>query len=211
MNENNVELLNLKTQVSFYKYRNLKNFAHFADIIINQRLYAAIFTKLNDPMEGLYFYKDGKPDRGLRDSLKKKKKQAKICSLSDNYNCSLMWTHYADEHKGVVLELSVKEFDEFRKINYVDQVRILKGSDLQINSKLHYTILSEKLKSWETESEVRFFKLGLANLSTHIKVDIKKIYAGVKMSKSEFKILGNFVKKYNKDIEVVRMEKRELI
>ena len=42
-----------------YKFISLNNFNHVADIICNQRFYAAQFFDLNDPMEGLFNHDDG--------------------------------------------------------------------------------------------------------------------------------------------------------
>lgn len=39
-----------------YKYRGFNNFEFALDIFVNQRLYAATYKKLNDPMEGRFIY-----------------------------------------------------------------------------------------------------------------------------------------------------------
>ena len=44
-----------KDQV-LYKYRAFTSFENVVDIIVNQRLYAASFKNMNDPMEGCYGY-----------------------------------------------------------------------------------------------------------------------------------------------------------
>ena len=38
----------------YYKFRSLDNIRHFLDILVNNRLYAARYDELNDPMEGAY-------------------------------------------------------------------------------------------------------------------------------------------------------------
>ena len=40
--------------MSYFKYKSLDNLKHFLDIIANNRLYAAKYNELNDPMEGSY-------------------------------------------------------------------------------------------------------------------------------------------------------------
>jgi hypothetical protein len=37
-----------------YKYKNLNHFDRIVDIILNKKLYAAVYTELNDPMEGIF-------------------------------------------------------------------------------------------------------------------------------------------------------------
>ncbi len=46
--------MRIRKKQTLYKYRNIKSFEFFCDILINSRLYAAEYSKLNDPMEGIY-------------------------------------------------------------------------------------------------------------------------------------------------------------
>ena len=39
---------------TYYKYRNLKDFERFLDVVVNRRLYGAVYKELNDPMEGKF-------------------------------------------------------------------------------------------------------------------------------------------------------------
>ena len=43
---------------TYYKYRTLDDLERILDIIVNKRLYGAVYKELNDPMEGK-FNKDG--------------------------------------------------------------------------------------------------------------------------------------------------------
>lgn len=36
----------------FYKYRSLENLERFLSIIIDRKLYGALYSEMNDPMEG---------------------------------------------------------------------------------------------------------------------------------------------------------------
>jgi len=51
----------LGVESALYKYRSLKNFQFIADLLVNNRFYAATFSELNDPMEGLFLYAMGIP------------------------------------------------------------------------------------------------------------------------------------------------------
>ena len=44
---------NLESKI-YYKYRSFEEFERFLDIIVNNRLYGAVYKALNDPMEGKY-------------------------------------------------------------------------------------------------------------------------------------------------------------
>lgn len=37
-----------------YKYRSLENLERFLDIIIDRKLYGALYNEMNDPMEALF-------------------------------------------------------------------------------------------------------------------------------------------------------------
>ena len=39
-----------------YKYRSIRNFRRFTEILLSNKLYAAKYSKMNDPMEGAYLY-----------------------------------------------------------------------------------------------------------------------------------------------------------
>ena len=39
---------------TYYKYRNLKEFERFLDVVINSQMYGAKPKELNDPMEGKF-------------------------------------------------------------------------------------------------------------------------------------------------------------
>jgi len=66
-----------------YKYRSIENFRFFADIILKQRLFAALYFDLNDPMEGRYLYHgEQSMDRDVEQILSGKKNKVRIVSLS---------------------------------------------------------------------------------------------------------------------------------
>ena len=90
----------------FYKYRSLSNIRYFLDILIFKRLYLASYSELNDPMEGAFRIQNG-VDVSWLSLLRSEKNNIHICSLSKTYNSILMWSHYADSHKGCCIELEV--------------------------------------------------------------------------------------------------------
>ncbi|WP_172912759.1 DUF2971 domain-containing protein [Pantoea stewartii] len=86
-----------------------------------------------------------------------------IC-LSSRADSNLMWSHYADSHRGFCIEFK-GEFINARKVTYADTIPSLKTIDLlKVNlfddpfEKLGNDILAAlctKLKEWEYESEYR--------------------------------------------------------
>src|ERR1051325_10389346 len=98
---------NIQNEV-LYKYRSLQNWKFLLDIFLNKRLYAAMYKELNDPMEGRYSYRDDILSREFKRTVANQKQEWKICSLSINFLNTLMWSYYADGHRGIAIGIKVK-------------------------------------------------------------------------------------------------------
>lgn len=97
--------------MKLYKYRSLRNNIDFVlDILINQRLYCADHAELNDPVEG-GFYESRRysgPVMGI--SIPRSIDAAeslRVCSLSAPRDLVPLWSHYADSHAGVAIEVDL--------------------------------------------------------------------------------------------------------
>ncbi len=93
----------------YYKYRALEPWDYLLDIFINERLYAAKFEMLNDPMEGMFTYSEVNENRSFIREIVQEKAHLGICSLSRTHNNTVMWSYYANSHKGIVLGIEVDE------------------------------------------------------------------------------------------------------
>ena len=128
------------------------------DILIYKRLYLASYSELNDPMEVAYRIKNNvKYDCSWLQMLRSEKNDIHICSLSKSYDNILMWSHYADSHKGCCIELEVTSEKGITEtpVSYVDTIKDVAGADYRDEA---YQILSRKIRCWDYEKEVRFFK-----------------------------------------------------
>lgn len=85
-----------------------------------------------------------------------------IVSLSKNFNDLLMWSHYADSHKGVMLEFDLDEIHETTRlysdkiedsVNYSD-LRAFKGAFKSLNEVRRYYFLTKSMP-WKIEEEYR--------------------------------------------------------
>lgn len=107
------------------------------------------------------------------------KKRLGTLSLSKTYRDILMWSHYADNHRGQVLELDVLSDLEFFfvpvEIDYQSSFKPLNYLKDSEGSAMRN--LSTKAKSWSYEQEVRIIKkfVGLCSIK---KDAITKIYFG---------------------------------
>lgn len=99
--------------MKLYKYRSLANLWHVLDVIFNQRLYCAHWSTLNDPLEGRYEVFLGNKSPRLQTIMVNRIEQARdgyrIASLSATPTNFLLWSHYADGHKGVAIEVDIPD------------------------------------------------------------------------------------------------------
>jgi len=103
-----------------------------------------------------------------------------VLSLSEKFDDILMWSHYSEYHKGIVLGLDLEADLEFFvtpiRIDYQDAYEELN----YLNDPEKSTIDTLKIKSsqWKYESEIRIYKndSGLHKIN---KSAIKNIYFGV--------------------------------
>ena len=181
-----------------YKYRGVQGFRFFVDIIMKQRLYAAPYFDLNDPMEGKYLYSKGSStlDEDERALIKGEKEKIRICSLSRDPENELMWSHYAEGHRGVAIGVEVDGTDyEVKPIIY-DGLHVLNRNTLNQNSALD--VLSHKINVWEYEQEERVF----VKKNHFVNVQVREVIFGRSMSNQDKGFIRELVEKIDPSIEV---------
>lgn len=183
----------------YYKFRSLQNLKRFLDILINERLYASRYDELNDPMEGAYLT-DAR-NKHIIELLRTKKYETRICSLSRDYKHILLWSHYADSHKGCCIEVSVKnEREEPIDVNYVESVPII------YEDKEGRELLAHKSVLWKYEDEVRFFRK-----SSYLNVNIHQVIFGQRVSNDDYHFYKKLIKCINPSIELRKITEGEII
>ena len=182
----------------YYKFRSLENIKRFLDILISERLYAARYDKLNDPMEGSYLV-DSHNKEIIR-LLKVRKYNTRICSLSRDYKHTLLWTHYADEHMGCCIEVGVTSNAVLADVNYVSELPFVKSGESEA-----ITLLSHKSKLWEYEQESRIF-----SKSAYCKVKINRVIFGFKVSDSDYEFYRKLINAINPYIMVCKIKESEI-
>jgi hypothetical protein len=109
-------------------------------------------------------------DEKIKKSVAEHVSTLKICCFSKSSRNAMMWAHYANNHKGLVLQFkksamlddggSIKGFevDYYRQPiplrRYVESMEATKDGD---NTAFARLILCSKSYEWETEEELRFF------------------------------------------------------
>lgn len=192
---------------------SLENFDRFVNIIIQNRLYGSTYKELNDPMEGFYISSNfSKQDYN---DILDAKRLVRICSLSKNYDNPLLWTHYADEHKGICLALEVSNSSVWHKIpvNY-------SSSAPSLNNKMSHhdwinTIFSTKSDYWSYEQEIRYIQECSKTKKNqpkkaYLPIRIKKIYLGIRTPKETQDSIRRLVKIINSNIIIVKLKRDDL-
>lgn len=91
---------------------------------------------------------------------------ARSCSFSKMYDNILMWSNYAEGHKGIVLSfdtfLKYWHGEEFRKIDYSNERIRLPNSRTDANEYV-WKMLTRKSLDWSYEQEYRMIKLTREN------------------------------------------------
>lgn len=184
-----------------YKYRTIDNLEFFLDILLNNRLYAASFKDMNDPMEGVYVYRNGGSiDERIRNIIYGEKEKLKICSLSKNKNILLMWSHYAGGGRGIVIGLRVKDKPSYiiKEVEYVNNLSTVEQYTYDVTEH----ILSKKLSAWKYEEEVRI----LTREGKYINIEIEEIIIGAKMKNDKAKMIKQLISKINPRIKIREQE-----
>lgn len=153
--ELNIGLINCFKWSDFYtdRYNTLYKYSPFnintIDALSNQYFFLPSKSQLNDPIE-LPDLNKIKPETHILNKYY-------ICSFSNNENSMLMWSHYAQQHQGIMVEYFFSGELPYGfgigKVSYAEDVKRLKDKDLYIFNQFLLT----KNKDWSYENEVRLF------------------------------------------------------
>jgi len=127
------------------------------DVIESCRVRFTQLLSLNDPFEHCLLI--GKHEYAL--SEKESSDVTKFVSLSRNNSNLLMWSHYADSHKGFCIGFTKNDnyFKHALSVRYRRFRSSLNGVDLNITNAVNVTkqIALEKAIDWAYEEEERLF------------------------------------------------------
>lgn len=139
-----------------YHFTALK---HALAAVANQRLKVALIDELNDPFELLCNNLADKKARKAFIAFKnyQAKRNGMLC-FSRSWNNLLLWSHYADKHRGVALEFEIHP-DVIEEVRYtttrttLDVPAIIKGGGFTEDHAA--MIYATKSAHWAYEDEVR--------------------------------------------------------
>ena len=179
-----------------YKYRTLHNFQFVLDIIVNQRLYAATYDSMNDPMEGFYTSNPNVPSDALA-SLEQMMKSLMICSLTPHKDNPLMWAHYADGARGIAIGVEISGAEDVRNVEYESHSHLIANKSTSIERAK--SILTYKAGYWGYEDEVRVF----IEDENYINVEVKEVVFGEKVDPDRKSLLKTIIQAVNSNINMI--------
>jgi len=190
-----------------YKYRSLDNWKFILDILLEERLYAASFKTLNDPMEGRYHYQRDEVSKAFDRSLRMSKDYWRICSLTTKPTSTLMWSYYAGGHTGVALGVVVpaKRGQTLRPVIYDSEVFLGPGHQQRPPRDVALEILSQKQQAWAHEEEVRVF-----SARPFVEVQLKRVLLGCHIADADKELLTRLVRTIAPKATIVKLRRRNL-
>ncbi|WP_192811666.1 DUF2971 domain-containing protein [Pontibacter sp. BAB1700] len=106
-----------------------------------------------------------------------------ISCFSKHYNNQLMWSHYADKHKGVCIGFKFKNFQNYiqKSVGYFDSITPINQLNHEVLS--IYKWLFAKSRVWSYENEIRRIKIDQTGLIPFEKDEIVELYFGISFLK----------------------------
>ncbi|OCR41995.1 DUF2971 domain-containing protein [Bacteroides fragilis] len=122
-----------------------------------------------------------------------------ISCFSEADDIDLMWSHYANGHRGVCLKFDImKDLDFFSilaKVQYKDELTFYCFSEVEDNLFQQYTT---KAKSWNYEREIRILKTNTQpGLMKFRKESLIEVSFGCRCSKENVESIKELLKQYN--------------
>jgi hypothetical protein len=130
------------------------------DVVSDQCLKLSLFNDLNDPFE-LLASELQTPESRQEAILFKNSMSSKygILCFSENWKNPLLWSHYANKHKGVSLEFSIKDEISlpvnYRQNRFKIDFQAKKNSKTPVTKKETEGLWLTKYISWNYEEEIR--------------------------------------------------------
>ena len=164
------------------------------DIVLNDHLYCSRWDELNDPMEACYeVYSEKESDRHIMDEkIKNALNDWRIAALGASNKNFLLWSHYADGHKGIAIEIDIpRDHPYIEKVKYDWSTTVFSHMDQTEYSMRH--LLYYKKEELEYEKEYRII-IKAKNIESSgeyfiLPNPIKKIFVGHRAKESQVDIM----------------------
>jgi hypothetical protein len=163
--------MKIETPTVLYKFRPLtgNGFRYTQDLLTRNRLYLAGLKQLNDPFEGVVGFQVPETvshaerlGHTYADWLHRQlQSKLRLCSLAATIKSRLLWSHYADGHKGIaigVASYALRKLADLRPVVYskrAPQIQIRAREEMDDDD--IRAAFSTKSIAWKYEREWRVF------------------------------------------------------
>ncbi|MBU2892986.1 DUF2971 domain-containing protein [Colwellia sp. D2M02] len=198
---------------SLYKYYPFNQFT--LDALVNKYFYLASSEQLNDPIELPFSSLTAEREHSYL------KPEFRLASFSNNENSMLMWSHYAENHTGLMVEYcfegELPDGAGIDKVNYSNTTKRYKEKEHYLFNQYMLT----KNKDWSYEKEVRLFaykrdkiyyqKASYPNKNVNkASVYIKSITVGYKFPESTIKLIQSIITELNDNLTTIELRRAKL-
>ncbi|WP_172605132.1 DUF2971 domain-containing protein, partial [Flavobacterium psychrophilum] len=145
------------------------------------------------------------------ESFRTRKEEYKVSCFSKKNNNVLMWSHYAEKHKGICVGFDfphkVDEIFILSNVKYLNQITPVCGKAMFEKVILYW--LTTKSSVWQYEDEVRAFlqEKGDEKIITFDKKYIKEVVFGCNVSNQKIEDTLKKLKKTNLDINLINFRR----
>jgi hypothetical protein len=149
-------------------------------MLLDEKIYAATFDQLNDPMEGAFLSNEVLSEE-IKKCIKGAKLEKKIVSLVKKEDGKLptnmlMWSHYSDEHRGCCIEFHFQNPEDEANVHDITYIEKIHAENAENQEEIDVNnILTRKFHDWAYENEVRY--LGPKKF---VPIQIDTIYLGMR-------------------------------
>lgn len=166
------------------------------------------------------YIKDGKVNDDFKDHVRElyyKDTQLNfykrgIACFSEKSDDILMWSHYADSHKGICLEFdtSFDPFDTIRNVTYSDKLPEFNMAEILVrgNYESYFKVMRTKHIDWKYEKEWRILTQNANSFYKYKTEALTSIFFGSEVNISHLKIVGIIGTDSNAKLNFYKMMKK---
>ena len=227
--------MNIKTS-KCYKYRPINKY--LLDSLVNSELYFGSRTQLNDPFdcnidislilanlikandnEYTNLFRSFLDNRKIITNFQKHINDFGIASFSYKQDETLMWSHYADDHKGVCIQYDIStDFQDNLTLGTAEvlyepnrvsdwlstHIKHFKDNQKNFIQNLLLTVLNAKAPQWNYESEVRVIRTitGVYEVPREI---MSQVIFGLQTTEQDKKLIRSIVNKFYNGVRFKEM------
>jgi hypothetical protein len=132
-----------------------------------------------------------------------------VLCFSKVFDNILMWSHYADEHKGLVLgfDTSKEPLIHAKPVDYPVNNELLKTSIKNLYNEILVDSLFKKSKDWEKEEEVRYVNPNGPGYITYPSDALKSIHFGCRTTDEDIETVIKILKDKKQEVKYYKARK----